>query len=280
MPVSYASFVTPTANVVPTLQGTKFTAAYANTATFTGDCALGEYREYVKGTYVVDGISLTHILCGSVLLSPSVYLENGCPPPNCTGYGHRACPPRSWSRYEPVQATGCQFTTQKVPGFVNVQASACYAMNLTYMAHLIDTSTKSILIKREWTVTGSVVVPRASDRAAPYHLAATDEIIGAHRTSNSVSAGRELHIVVSRPPEQPAIDASLIEMVLVTADGQRIVPAQLPAVHEIGGPTRTTASIVWALDVNDDDPAAVEIAVDGAVRTIEVDVETTQVDVE
>jgi hypothetical protein len=71
--LSYTSFVPPAGNTAPAVNGTKFNSPFYVTATFSdtgGNCAAGEYRQSVKGTFTVSGTVLDHVLCGSVKLAP------------------------------------------------------------------------------------------------------------------------------------------------------------------------------------------------------------------
>jgi hypothetical protein len=270
MALSYTSFVTPTANVAPTLQGTTFNAPFNNSATFSGDTHLGEYRQYVKGTFSVNGSTLAHLLCGTTYMSAANYLEDGCPPNVCTAYGYRSCPQHPYNQFLPLpRSTGAQFAMYDAPGLSNVTAGSTYAINLSFRGQLINTSTRAVLVTNDWTAQGSTTVPQNTPKTAPVALAAADKIVGVHRAFNT-SGAAELHLVIARPPGRPPLDPASITLTLIDAAGGRSIPSQSPAVHEFGNKRQATASFVYLLDAGADAPVSVELILRGSVLIMAV----------
>lgn len=263
MTVGYSSFNTPVGNVAPTLQNNRFAAVFNNTATFTtsdpgGSCAAGEYRQYVMGSFTVDGSPITHRLCGSTVMSPNVLQEDGCPSPNCTAYGYRACPPNANNRYTPTQATGAQFVMACMPGFTNIQPGHRYGIDLTFQGQLIDTTTHTTLASQTWTVAGSQIVPQSVSALEAGPLGASDKVVAALRLRNQISGLWEVHLVIARKPGQPPIAAAAVALRLLDAAGAAILAGQ-PKVHEIADHHRATASIVHPLAQDAAEPATARV---------------------
>lgn len=272
MALSYTSFVPPTGNVAPAQHATNFDAPFTLAATFSGSCAQGEYRQYVKGTFKVNGSTLDHILCGPVKLQPAVFLEDGCPSGSCTAYGHRSCPQHPYDQYSPSRSDGCQFQMYDAPGFKNIQQGKTYNLDLTFEGKLINVASGgTVLVSSTWTTTGSTTVRETPASPAAVAFDDNDKIIGAHLTHNSESGAPELHVVVVRPAGRPPLDAAAITVEMLDKSGRRAKPQQAPAVYEVGNPARSTASIVYPLSPGEITPARVELAVHGGQVTMSVE---------
>jgi hypothetical protein len=255
------------------VHGTNFNSSFGATATFSGgNCTPGEYRQYVKGTFKVNGATLDHILCGSVRLLETVFQEDGCPSGSCTAYGHRSCPQDAIDQYAaPDRATGCQFSMSDAPGFRNITPGKTYNLELSFEGKLIDTSRgNAVLVSGGWTTSGSTTVPETVATAKAVGLAATDRIIGVHRARNAESGADELHIVIIRKAGQPPLDPAAVPLMLVDDAGGRLAPSQPPSVHEVGGRARSTVSIVYALDPDAAPPANAELMLNGGLVTMKV----------
>lgn len=282
MPVTVVSFTTPAGTLVPALAptptGQKYTAAFTNKATFlaaSGEtCAPGEYRQYVKGVFKVQGAVLTHVLCGPVTLRADAYLEDGCPSGSCTAYGHRSCPLTALDFYAPSQATGCNFSMFDEPGFHNVSKTYRYDVALDFKGQLINTAAGgAVLQEKLWSVTGSIVVPAlAGAAAAAVELMETDKIVMAFQTRNADSGAPEFHIVITRLAGQPPLDAASLGLTLLDASGQPVQPSAAPAVHEVAGRVRSTANVVYPLAPSANAPVLMRLAVNGALVTMKVGV--------
>jgi hypothetical protein len=272
MTLSYTSFVPPTGNIAPAVHRTNFNSSFGTTATFSGgNCAPGEYRQYVKGTFKVNGTTLDHILCGSVRLLETVFQEDGCPSGSCTAYGHRSCPQDAIDQYAPDRARGCQFSMSDAPGFSHIEPGKTYNLDLSFEGKLIDTSRgAAVLVSSAWTTSGSTTVPATVATAKTVGLAATDSIVGAHRARNAESGATELHIVIIRPAGQPPLDAAAVPLVLIDAAGRRLPTSQPPSVYEVGGRARSTVSIVYTL-AGASVPVTAELMVNGGLVTLKVD---------
>ncbi len=252
MAVGYTQFVTPVGNLPPALNGMSFNAPFTCTATFAGDagsnCAEGEYRQRVMGRFSVNGMTLAHILCGRTLLSPTQFSEDGCPPPTCSGYGHRACLQRPFDTYTPTRATGCEYASECSPGFRNVQGGDMYEIELTFQGLLVDVASGAALVTREWTIIGQVIAPTgAAPLIAPRGLQPDDQVAAVHALHNPDDDGHQIHVVVSRSPGAPPLDASALTLVLRDEGGEPIGLGD-PIVHEVTSGGRATASIVYGCE--------------------------------
>lgn len=287
MALGYSSFVTPTTNLVPTFGGGRYSASFRNTATFTcgqGEtCAAGAYRQYVMGSFTANGSQLSHVLCGSVLLSTAVYYEDGCPPngsncAGCTAYGYRACTMTNDGYTNPDQANGSDFWMTDAPGFNNVKTGTLYAINLSFQGKLVNTTNNAVLATQTWTVSGSATagvmlaaVPTAADVAPiadQVGLGAGDKIVGADLTYNLISRAPELQVTVRRPSTAASLSPEALEIALTDGDNNAVIPLGAPEVYEIGNRAGSTATLVYSLA--DDGPlpelASLTARSDGRLR--------------
>jgi hypothetical protein len=279
--VGFSQFDTPQGNLVPQIRGTSFNAPFTSDVTFTAGshqtCGPGEYRQSVKGKYVVNGSTLTHFLCAETdtKLLENVFQEDGCPSGTCTAYGHRSCPQDQLDTYKPDRATGCRFWMWDAPSFDHIHQGS-YTMDLVFMATLIDTSNSNqILATRTWSVHGNTTVPAGADHEKRVGLSPTDRIIAAYRKRNVETGALEVHIVIARPPGRPPLDPTAVRTTFVEDSGQRSTasPEPPPLVDEVRGRARSTASIVYTLPRGVSVPAKVEMAVNGGLVTMNVQVE-------
>jgi hypothetical protein len=276
MPVGYASFNTPNgANIAPQLNGPNIEAPFANTAVFNGaPIGNGEYRQSIKGSYVVNGAPLVHYLCPPTQISTAVYQEDGCPNngsnQSCSAYGYRNCPQNPKDQYLPNRATGPNFSMQDEPGFRNVVAGSTYVLTLSFQGRLIDTSTNNVLVSQTWTTNGTTIVPANISSAKSVGLAASDKVIQVHIAYNLDSNAAELHVVISRRGGQPPLDPQSVSVTLIDSAGTRKALAGTPAVHEVGNKARTTVSIVYPIDAGTSAPVTVEVTAHGRTLTMPV----------
>ena len=269
MALSVISFAPPSGNVVPARHGSDFNAPFVVRAEFSGDCGNGEYRQYVRGTFKANGTPVMHVLCESLVLSPTDYREDGCPPNGCTAYGYRRCPQHPYDRYLPDQASGCQFEMTDAPGFRNISAGN-YSIDLSFEGKLINTATGAVLTSATWTTSGSTTVSATPEAAASVAPSSGDRLVGAYlRVADSGSA--ELHIVFTRPAGRPPFDASAMGITLIDASGRRKAMSQSPSVHEAGNRSRSTVSVVYALPASVTAPVFVEVALDKVPVQLKVD---------
>lgn len=270
MTLSYTSFATPSGNVAPVLHQSSFNAPFHVSATFAGDCGKGEYRQYVKGTFKADGSTLSHVLCGSVVLLAGVFQEDGCPPTGCTAYGYRSCPAHPYNQFLPSRGDGCEFKMYDAPGFSNVSPGHTYSIDLSFEGKLVNTAQNgAVLISNSWTSSGSIVANVHSTLAA-VGLQRLDRIVGAFFTHNASTGVPELHIVISRKAGSPPLDARAFAVTMMDAAGRRVKPPKPPVVHEVGNLSRVTASVIYALPPGQWTPLRVDLAVSHGVVTLKV----------
>lgn len=272
MAIGYSSFVTPTGNLVPVLSGPSFSVSFSNTAVFTNssgsDCSAGAYRQYVMGAFYANGSQIMHVLCGSTFMSPTVYLEDGCPSPGCTAFGYRACPASPHSQYFlPDQATGSNYVMQDAPGFRNVTPGMTYRIALSFQGRLIDTSTNATLVSQIWTVNGLTTVPEQLSAAAAVGMTADDRVLAVQSTHNHDSGRPEVHVIVKRAPGNPPLSPTAVPLLLHDARGG-VVTTGRPVTHEVGGLRHSTATIVYPLEQSARTP--VRATVDGANLTLDI----------
>ena len=279
MALTVASFNTPVGTLVPALNNTTYNSSFNNSATFacgSGEtCAAGEYRQYVRGSFRVNGSTLTHILCGAVVMSPVNWLEDGCPSGICTAYGHRSCPTSPMDNYSPAQATGCVFAMHDAPGFTNVQVGTTYTIDLAFRATMINTVLGGqVLQQRDWAVQGTHTVAAAAVGAMTVTrmvaLTEADAPRFAVSRVNDHSKAGEVHIIMQRPRGQAALDPASLHVVVRDARGAPIAQSAPPQVHEIVGRNRNTANIVATLAPGNAQPAQVELGKQGGTVTLAV----------
>jgi hypothetical protein len=271
MAVAYSSFVTPAGNLAPAIHGANFDAPFNCSATFTGTCSAGEYRQYVMGQNTANGSAVALVLCGAVVLLPAAYQEDGCPSGSCTAYGHRTCPQHPYDRYDPARADGCQFSMYDAPGFKNVVRGTKYVVYFSFQGKLIDTSAGgAVLATKGWTIEGTTTVAETPPTPALVGLSATEKLIGAHTALNLDTGALELHILITRPAGLPGLDGSSMNLSLIDQVGKRSHPSDAPAVHEIGTQSQSTVSIVYTLRQGTTPPSSIELAIHGGVVTMRV----------
>ncbi|KQY92517.1 hypothetical protein ASD21_14065 [Caulobacter sp. Root1455] len=271
--LGYSSFVTPVGNLAPTLQGDNFVAPFNVVAAFTnsagGGCANGEYRQLIMGRFSVDGTVVAHRLCESTLMSPDVLREDGCPPPGCSAYGHRACPPTASSRYSPDQATGPQFAMYDQPGFRNMAPGNTYVIDLRFQGSLVDTAAGVTLASHTWTVSGQTVAPRPLMPDEPQGFQSSDRLVGVRQSANLASGVSEVHVLIARRDGSPRLDPTAVKVAVVDAAGQPLAVGE-PVVHEVGGQRGTTATIVHRLLPGQAAPAKATLDIDGQVTEMAI----------
>lgn len=159
-----ARFTTiPSGTLRPTLSGTSYNAPFDMIADFTPSgscttCATGEYRQYVKGYFKLNGATVTHNLCGTTL-SSSWQEDCGVFGGNTYKYGYHSIPFGN-SRFTPNQADGCHFIGHDAPGFSNLVSGDRPEINLQFKGDLIDTGNgNNVLATSNWSVSGTSTVP-------------------------------------------------------------------------------------------------------------------------
>ncbi|PHY17514.1 hypothetical protein [Caulobacter sp. BP25] len=294
MAIGYSSFDTPTSNVVPTWTGGRFAAEFSNTAVFTcgpdETCADGVYRQTVKGEFLVNGSPLTHVLCGPVVLSPTDYEEDGCPPAGdncdfCTAYGYRQCAMTNDRYTNPDQATGSDFSMEDAPGFnAPLNPLNNYTINLSFEGMLFDIGAGNVLATQTWTVVGSSLstptlaatqgedlVP-AQATAEEIGLASTDKLFRVEHTRNRLTGALELHLVIQRAVGSAPLSSKALSVALFDADKEPMIAAlgEPSGVYEIGSRSGVTTNVVYKL------PPTAPVATWAAVTAVTADGEANR----
>lgn len=256
MPLTGQFTSIPSGTLVPHLSGNRLSAPFDMKAAFDnagGSCAAGEYRQYVRGTFTADGVTVPHVLCGSVLLSPVDLREDGCPPPGCTAYGYRVCPDHPYNKYLPSRVTGCTYEGKDDPG-ISSAPGATIAMDLTFRGQLIDTSTSRVLASADWKVKGSATIPMNE--------------LTTYRFSGVVTGGKPLvHVVRSGDhwvvsllyAGAPAGKAETLDIAVLDAAGKALPVQPAEGVVEVGGLNTTTRVLSLKVDVSSGLPARVRV---------------------
>lgn len=278
MTIGVKSFVTPTSNVQPELLGNNFIGNFSNTAEFSHasgeSCAPGVYRQYMRGKYKAGGSIVTHYLCEPEgrKLSETTYGEDGCLPPRCTAYGHRACAGVWNNKYTPDQASGCRYEMNDRPGFYNVSKGVTYELKLDFKGELKNVVDDTILETRLWTVHGQVTVPAVEREAAVAGLQTGDEIIGLYIARNEDSGAAEAHVIITRRAGSPPLDLAALSMTLKDAGGKPVVAASPPGIYEVGDGRGVTATIVVTLASASHVPVTAELGLRETTKVLTVGV--------
>lgn len=255
-----AAFNTPTGTIAPMFDGTKYAAPFNVTATFTpstpgGSCADLFYRQYVSGSFWIDGIRVTHILCQETgaVLDQNAMLEDGCPPENgscdeCTAYGYRECPSDYDYYYDPDQETGAEFWMYDAPGFSVVQPGTTYALSLSFSGQIQNAG--GVITQSNWNVEGVFAVPDHEPTTQTTETTiASDSPPDAKPLAlkSAVNANGDQVIVLSLSQGSGGakLKPSVIQLKLYDTLG-REVEVGPPAAHEIATPRgRATAHLLY-----------------------------------
>ncbi|TGX52356.1 hypothetical protein E5A73_16310 [Sphingomonas gei] len=151
----------PSGTLTPALVGGGFRTTFRMEGNFSAaipcTCALGVYRQYIRGYAKVDGTAVNHPLLPGTTLHPTTYQEDGTPAGEA--YGHREAPGVSGNRYRDDQAGGCTFEGRDTPGFPNVAPGHTFEINLDFRGELKDTTNGNVFTSSTWSVVGSVTIP-------------------------------------------------------------------------------------------------------------------------
>ncbi len=132
----------------------------ADFANDDGTCANGEYRQYIRGSYLVNGARHDHVLCGDIIISQDEFQQDGCPPPVCTAYGYRVCADNPKNRYTPDRPTGCHYHMEDEPALQGFPGETL-ELDLEFRGVLINTESAEVLAEHTWRVRGQYTVPNA-----------------------------------------------------------------------------------------------------------------------
>jgi hypothetical protein len=153
----------PSGTLTPTFSGSLLTVPFDMNAEFTlpipcsGVC--GEYRQFVRGSFSVNGTNLTHALCSNNL-SPTTWYED-CATIGGTNYkyGYHTIPFPNSRFSNPDQATGTTFKGHDSPGLSGTTGDRL-AIHLEFKGILVDAcDSDAPLVTKTWKVDGTGVVP-------------------------------------------------------------------------------------------------------------------------
>jgi hypothetical protein len=156
------------------------------------------------------------------------------------------------------------------PGFKNVHSGVTYNVHFDFLGQLIDTGSGQVLQQNTWSVIGSALVPMPIETTEAVSLAAHDRILMAYRTQNTESGAPELHVVISRLADQPPLNPNSWGLTARDTSGQPLRFAAAPLVHEIGGRSRSTATVVYTLAPGSNPPQVAHLAINGGLVTLPV----------
>jgi len=114
------------------------------------NCAHGEYRQYIKGYFKINGVEVNKPLYGGAFLSRTTYHEDG----DGAGfrYGHRGDTGSTTDIFSnPDRATGCRYRGKDWPG-VRGPTGTAVDFNLVFKGQTYDTSTSKHGRINLWTV--------------------------------------------------------------------------------------------------------------------------------
>jgi hypothetical protein len=125
-------------------------------------CVSGEYRQFVRGFFKINGSALTHALCSNTL-STTAWNED-CATIGGTDYkyGYHSIPFATSKFTNPDQATGCTFNGIDFPGIGTASLSSGdrLQIHLEFQGKLVDASSAdTVLVASSWIVDGSGTVP-------------------------------------------------------------------------------------------------------------------------
>ena len=116
------------------------------------DCKCCEYRQYVHGTFTVNGARIPHPLGGGRTLHPTMWQEDG--DRSNRRYGHRSDPGVLGDQYLPDQATGCFYVMSDSPGISGLRPGDTYDINLGFVSYITDVCRQltELANARNWNV--------------------------------------------------------------------------------------------------------------------------------
>lgn len=147
------------ANKVATWKGGVLQAPFTNTIYFNADdnssYSYAEFRQYVKGSFKVDGTPIVHSL-GAAGNLDGTFKEDG---PG--QYGHRSNAANPKDKYtNPNQTTGKKFYMEDEPG-IRGDPGEKVEIDLQFKGVVIDTTDgNKVLEEKRWTVKGKKTVPQ------------------------------------------------------------------------------------------------------------------------
>jgi hypothetical protein len=154
----------PAGTLAATLTGKKLGASfnmvgeYSPTGGTGCTCSCGEYRQYVRGYFNVNGTDWPHDLCGTPLSRTS--FNEDCKRSGGVDYkyGYRAN--RFATSYfdNPDQLTGCRFNGFDFPGFTGASGDVI-EVNLDFMGSLVDVCSNATIAGSDWSVVGKATIP-------------------------------------------------------------------------------------------------------------------------
>ncbi|HEX8742792.1 MAG TPA: IPT/TIG domain-containing protein [Thermoleophilaceae bacterium] len=140
-------------------------------ADFAAPCNCCEFRQFIRGSHIVNGTRINHLLpdpAGGpprpMLPRPPAgsandnFLEDGLSPPQAgmnVFYGHRSetITTDATDQYLPDRPNGCQYRGNDSP-FVSGPIGATFTLDLDFRGQIIDTCNgNAVKETREWTVT-------------------------------------------------------------------------------------------------------------------------------
>jgi hypothetical protein len=155
----------PSGTLTPTVSGGKFGVPFDMKAEFTTPipctCVSGEYRQFVRGFFKVNGTALTHALCSNTM-SPTTFFED-CATISGTDYkyGYHSIAFATSKFTNPDQATGCNFVGFDYPGINTGSLSSGdkLEIHLDFQGKLVDASSGDAqLAASSWTVDGKTTI--------------------------------------------------------------------------------------------------------------------------
>jgi Domain of unknown function (DUF4157) len=113
------------------------------------DCSCGEYRQYVKGHFIVNGNRETAHLWGGAVLEDNVYHEDGLDKNPAARYGHRGEPITMDEEYRPDRENGCNYIGRDFP---RVMIGSDTDMLFQFKGQTYDTCNQTFGPIHEWEV--------------------------------------------------------------------------------------------------------------------------------
>lgn len=156
----------PSGTLAATLSGGKLGASWTMAADFTSDppnpavCGpCGEYRQFVRGTFMKNGSVVVHPLCGTNL-DPNNFQEDcGVFGGTQYKYGYHSIPFANSKFSKPDQPTGQRWEGSDSPGIRGASGDKL-SIDLEFTGNLVDTCNgQSLAVGSSWKVQGTATLP-------------------------------------------------------------------------------------------------------------------------
>ncbi|MBL8393250.1 MAG: hypothetical protein JNK99_00665 [Candidatus Accumulibacter sp.] len=124
-------------------------------------CSCCEYRQYVRGTFRLNGRLQEHRLVDG-RMHPTKWREDAIqrfPGGQLLRYGHRRDTYSTWDDYPPLRGSGCAYRGRDAPGVVALPGTA-FEIDLYFKGEVRDVCENRIVVQRYWRVSYAGILRR------------------------------------------------------------------------------------------------------------------------